>query len=439
MIDGNPLKDLVASNKGKAKRGLASICSSNEYVIEASLRRALPMEGMVLVEATANQVNQFGGYTGMRPADFMRFLREIAGRCGFPPERLMVGGDHLGPLVWRDRKSGEAMELAADLVREFVLAGFTKIHVDTSMPLGGDKEGGFDEGLVAERGAFLCEVCERAFAELRSTRPDATPPAYVIGSEVPTPGGIQAGDDEVSITEVGDLESTIGSFREAFMKRGLSSAWDRVVAVVAQLGVEFGDDRVHEYDRERARPLSAAIARQDGIALEGHSTDYQTKEALREMVEDGVAILKVGPALTFALREALFALAMMEKELCAYDASLQPSRFIEELDQAMIRNPENWKRHYRGSAERLAFDRKFSYSDRCRYYLPDPAVKKALDRLIRNLRSSRPPLSILSQFMPRQYGLIRSGRLENDPEALVKSRVIECLDDYGYAVNESRA
>ena len=45
-----------------------------------------------------------------------------------------------------------------------------------------------------------------------------------------------------------------------------------------------------------------------GLVFEAHSTDYQPPESLSRLVIDGFAILKVGPGLTFALREALYAL-----------------------------------------------------------------------------------------------------------------------------------
>ena len=86
--------------------------------------------------------------------------------------------------------------------------------------------------------------------------------------------------------------------------------------MVVQPGVEFGSDSVFDYSRSSAAKITGALHRYDRLVLEGHSTDYQTRYALREMVEDGVAILKVGPALTFAVREGLFALAVSYTQLC---------------------------------------------------------------------------------------------------------------------------
>ena len=87
--------------------------------------------------------------------------------------------------------------------------------------------------------------------------------------------------------------------------------------MVVQPGVEYGDDHIFDYDRAAAAELSRFITTQPGLVYEAHSTDYQTPAALRALVEDHFAILKVGPALTFAYREAVFALELIEREWLA--------------------------------------------------------------------------------------------------------------------------
>ena len=73
------------------------------------MRSTLPTPLPLLIEATCNQVNQDGGYTGMTPADFRRFVEGIAARTGFPADRLMLGGDHLGPNPWKSLPADQAM------------------------------------------------------------------------------------------------------------------------------------------------------------------------------------------------------------------------------------------------------------------------------------------------------------------------------------------
>lgn len=424
----------MALQKKGVPAGIYSACSANALVLEACMERAMREAGHVLIEATANQVNQYGGYTGMKPSDFRCFVYSVAEAIGFPADKLIMGGDHLGPLTWKGMPAEKAMEEAKELVRQFVLAGFTKIHIDTSMHLGDDDAGKkLDTAVIAERGAVLGEAAEKAYRELVASNPEALHPVYVIGSEVPIPGGCQDEEEKLQVTTVSDFNETVLVFREAFQRHHLGDAWQNVIAIVVQPGVEFGDESIHDYDRDAARDLCNSLEVQPNLVFEGHSTDYQTAEALKAMVEDGIAILKVGPALTFALREALFALNHIENELFIGRADIQPSRFIETLEDVMVKNPENWSKHYHGNGEKLRLARKYSFSDRCRYYFPMPEVQQSLNRMMQNLKTTEIPLSLISQYMPVQYDRIRKGLLNRDPESLAKDRVINCIDEYLYA------
>lgn len=429
----HPLKTIVELQKKGVPAGIYSACSANELVLEACMEQAMKKSEYVLIEATANQVNQYGGYTGMKPSDFKQFVFSIADRVKFPVNKIILGGDHLGPLTWSGLPAEEAMAQAKELVRQFVLAGFTKIHIDTSMHLGDDDAGRkLETSVIAERGAVLGEMAETAYKELVATNPEAMQPVYVIGSEVPIPGGSQDEEEELQVTTVSDFNETVKVFKEAFYQHGLKDVWENVVAIVVQPGVEFGDDSIHEYNRDAAKALCKSLDKLPNLVFEGHSTDYQTAEALKAMVEDGIAILKVGPALTFALREALFALNHVENELLQGRTDIQPSRFIEVLEEVMVKRPENWIKHYHGNEEKLRLARKYSFSDRCRYYLPLPEVRQALDRMMQNLKTVDIPLSLLSQYMPVQYTRIREGLLTKDPVSLAKDRVVNCIDEYLY-------
>lgn len=425
----NAVSSILGRRREGVPVGMVSACTASELAIEACLERSRGSGGHVLVEATANQVDQRGGYTGMRPADFARFVLDLADRRGFPRERVILGGDHLGPLTWRELPASQAMDEAVVLVRLFVLAGFTKLHLDTSMHLGDDDRAArLHPEFVAVRAAALARAAEDAHRTLRAQDPRAPALAYVVGSEVPVPGGA-SGDDRLRVTAPADLVETVETFRSVFASAGLSGVWERTVAVVVQPGVEFGDETIHEYDRPAAAELMATLRRWPALVFEGHSTDYQRAASLRAMVEDGVAILKVGPALTFALREGLLALEGIERELLQ-GKSGGLSRFSEVLEQEMLRDPRHWVNHYHGDAEALRVKRRFSYSDRWRYYLPAPPVRGALERLFANLGAVRIPTSVVSQFLPRQYARVREGLLAADPRALVRDRVGDCVDDY---------
>ena len=243
-------------------------------------------------------------------------------------------------------------------------------------------------------------------------------------------------DAGVQVTKVEDFKNTVAAFEKAFKDAGLGAdVWDRVIAVVVQPGVEEKDSGCTEYDREKAKELMASIKDFPNLVFEGHSTDYQTKIKLRELIEDGVGILKVGPGLTFAMREGMFALEHIEKEL-VYGTDIEPSNFADTLEAEMLKDDKYWRKHYQGTELELRIKRKYSFSDRCRYYMPTPAVEAAADRLISNLRTLGVPLNLMSQFMPIQYTKVREGQLENDPVALLEDRIVNTIDEYLYATHQ---
>ncbi|MGN1276052.1 MAG: class II D-tagatose-bisphosphate aldolase, non-catalytic subunit [Floccifex sp.] len=431
----NPLKQIVKAQKEGKAVGIYSCCSANEYVIRAALLRGKQDNSCVLIESTANQCDQYGGYTGMKPADFKAFVESIAKEIGFDTNKLFLGGDHLGPLTFTSLNEDQAMKEADELIRCYVSAGFTKIHIDTSMRVADDDVNArLSDETIARRGARLAKVAEEAYAKLLETNPDAIEPVYIVGSEVPIPGGAQGAVDEgVQVTKPEDFKATLATFEKAFKDNELDHAWSNVIGIVVQPGVEEKDSGCTEYDREKAVDLCAAIKDYDNIVFEGHSTDYQTKIKLREMVEDGIAILKVGPGFTFMMRQALFALADIENELFKDKAS----HFKDVLDEAMLKDTKYWSKHYIGTEEEVALKRKYSFSDRCRYYMPVPEVKDALQTMISNLRTNGIPLNLLTQYMPIQYTRVREGLLENDPEALIVDRICDSIDEYLYATHQS--
>lgn len=436
MPQTNPLKQIVTKQKNGEPVGIYSCCSANDYVIEAALMRAKKENSCVLIEATANQVDQNGGYTGMKPVDFHAFVMKKADEIGFDRSRVFLGGDHLGPLTFASKPEAEAMKDAEELVRCYVAAGFTKIHIDTSMKVADDDPNvRLSDEVIASRGARLARVCEDTYQELLKTNPDAVRPVYIVGSEVPIPGGAQEENAGMQVTRVEDFKATVKTFESAFAKEGLNETWKDVIGVVVQPGVEEKDAGCTEYDREKAKDLMASIKEYPNLVFEGHSTDYQTKFKLRELVEDGVGILKVGPAMTYAMREALFALSYIE-EMMLHGTDKEPSHFIDVLEAAMLEQPKNWNKHYHGDDNALWFKRKFSFSDRSRYYMPQATVADAKNKLIGNLREVGISLAVLSQFMPIQYTKVREGELENDPEALIRDRITNCIDEYLFASHQ---
>jgi len=276
----------------------------------------------------------------------------------------------------------------------------------------------------------LCRASEEAWRELPAGSPA---PLYVIGTEVPVPGGEQLASGGPLPTRPEDVRATVEMHRDAFARLGLVEAFERVIGLVVQPGVEFGSADVFDYDRTRARRLSEHLPQDPKLVYEAHSTDYQTGGALRQMVEDHFAILKVGPWLTFAMREAIFALCALEAEWLGHRRGFRLSCVRETLESAMLGNPSHWKDYYEGDEEQLQLARKYSYSDRSRYYWPDAAVEAEVQTLVRNLTGCPPPLTLVSQFLPAQYDAVRTGALANEPASLVRDRVCQVLRIYSAA------
>ncbi len=418
------LDDVLARHREGQGVGITSVCSANPLVIRAACEQAVADDAVVLIEATSNQVDQFGGYTGMRPADFRDLVHGIADVAGLPRDRVVLGGDHLGPNVWSSTPAEQAMSKAEDLVREYVEAGFTKIHLDCSMACAGEQLPLTDE-VIAQRAARLARAAEEAAVRTFG----ASNLLYVIGTEVPVPGGAHEEITALTPTSPDAARATVEAHRLAFAAAGVDEAWNRVAALVVQPGVEFDALRVFDYDREPAQALSRMIEGQP-LVFEAHSTDYQTAASLAALVQDHWAILKVGPGLTFALREALFALAAIEAEIVPAG---QCSRLPEVVDEVMVDRPKWWQGYYEGdeAAQRVA--RKYSYSDRMRYYWPDPQIEAAVERLMSNLNAFPPPLPLISAYLPAQYERVRSGSLAAEPTALVLDYVRDVLRAYSTA------
>jgi D-tagatose-1,6-bisphosphate aldolase subunit GatZ/KbaZ len=416
---------LITANKRGEKKGIYAICSAHPLVLEAAIIQAKNDNSVLLIEATANQVNQYGGYTGMLPADFIAFVKSLALQLNFNPEQLIFGGDHLGPVCWCNETAASAMIKAEQLIRCFVAAGFKKIHLDTSMRCA-DDETILADSIVAERAAQLCLIAENTAI----SHFGVSDLVYVIGTEVPPPGGANEKISTLEVTKTTHVAETLSLHEKSFYNKELESAWQRVVGLFVQPGVEFDNTQVFDYDTKKAQQLKSFISMIDGIAFEAHSTDYQNAQAYHDLISDHFAILKVGPELTFALREALLALSQIEQQLFPIQ---QQSHLQSLIEQNMLNKPEHWQRFYQVDNDLQLLYRQFSYSDRVRYYWGDPNVMKAVDTLFSNLSAVDLPLPLLSQYLPIQYQAIRNAQLKKDAKSIVIHHIMQVTNRYAQA------
>ncbi|WP_133406473.1 D-tagatose-bisphosphate aldolase, class II, non-catalytic subunit [Parashewanella tropica] len=418
------LRTIIKSNKNGEALGIYSICSAHPLVIESAIEQAKQDGTPLLIEATANQVNQFGGYTGMNPSEFLEFVFAIASKLDFPKEAIIAGGDHLGPVCWTNESAASAMAKSETLIESYVAAGFKKIHLDTSMGCVDEPEL-LDDEIVAQRAAHLCMVAEKTAMKHFGT----SDIVYVVGTEVPPPGGASEELSTVDPTPIARVGKTIELHKQAFEQLSLSEAWERVIGLVVQPGVEFDHTGIVDYQPNEAVELKEFIKNVPNLAYEAHSSDYQNDEAYHKLIQDHFAILKVGPQLTFALREALFALSYIEDELLPVE---QRSCLREVCDEEMQVNPKSWQKFYPVN-NHSKFYRRFSYSDRIRYYWNNPRIISAVEKLLSNLNSNRIPLPLISQFFPEQYKQVRKNDLELAPVSLIKSKIKQVTEAYAQA------
>ncbi len=415
----------LARNRTGERSGLYSVCSAHPIAIEAALIHALRNdETMACIEATSNQVNQDGGYTGMQPAEFRDFVHGIADRVGIARSRIVLGGDHLGPNPWQGLAAEAAMSAAETMVSAYVAAGFRKIHLDCSMACADDPGPPGDE-TIARRSAQLCAAAERAWS-----RAGGEPPVYVIGTEVPVPGGATHDLHELEVTDAASARTTIDRHRDLFCGAGLREAWTRVIAAVVQPGVEFTHRSVVDYGARKTGALSRVLDDYPGMVFEAHSTDYQTPEALAQLVRDRFAILKVGPAITFAVREALWALDAIEKE---WIDGGRRSRLREITIERMKADPRHWSKYYSSEGAQLDYELQFSLSDRIRYYWGQREIVAAQERLFANLSQNPPPMALISQYLPTAFRSARGSPSGLAPKALVVEHVARVLESYSSA------
>jgi D-tagatose-bisphosphate aldolase class II non-catalytic subunit len=377
------MKQIIAASRAGHHAGIPSYCTAHPKTLRAIFRCYRDNDKPILIEATCNQVNQDGGYTGMKPADFREFVFALAGEADVDASRIILGGDHLGPNPWKNAPVAEAMGKARDLVRCYVEAGFAKIHLDASMACADDH--GLAETEMAARAAELCSVAEKHAegAEL----------LYVIGTEVPIPGGETEILEGLAVTKPEAALRTFELHRAAFAKRGLEASLERVIGIVVQPGVDFGNSQIFAFDKVKAAKLAATIQQIPNAVFEAHSTDYQTRQVLHDLVASHFAILKVGPELTAAYREAVVAMACIEDRL---PIALK-SNIMAVIARVMGANPKYWQ-GYIASDARTELMKIYGLSDRIRYYWPDRTIQDALRILHANIDGASDEIGLIAQF-----------------------------------------
>ena len=411
------LRDIIARNRAGDAVAIPSACTAHPDVLEASLTLAETLDRPIVVEATSNQVNQDGGYTGLKPADFIRFVKDIATRAQVSEARILFGGDHLGPQAWRKLPTEQAMAKAHQMVADYAAAGFTKIHLDCSEGCAGEPAQ-LPDAITATRSAALA-----ATALKHAPAPSAL--LFIIGTEVPPPGGARTDDHgDIPPTTPQSAKATLAAHRDAFT--ALNLPLDLIGGLVVQPGVEFSPMEVHHLPLTRDPHLLDALTDWPKVCLEAHSTDYQHPDAYPRLAELGFAFQKVGPALTFAWREALYALDTIR----AQNGWATGPSLPDTMEAVMLANPGYWQAHIHGDSADPRSERHFGLADRIRYYWPARKAQAAVQRLLTDLSDKRVPDPLLApHFSTSELASARESR-HPLPRALALARVQTALLPY---------
>ena len=404
------MRQIIAASRAGHHAGIPSYCTAHPDTLRAIFRCCRSNDRPILIEATCNQVNQDGGYTGMKPADFRDFVFALAREADVDTDRIILGGDHLGPNPWKSISASQAMAKARELVRYYVEAGFTKIHLDASMACSDDH--GLAETEIAARAAELCSVAEQ--------QSKGRELLYVIGTEVPIPGGETEVLEGLAVTKPEAALRTYELHRAAFAMRGLEAALKRIIGIVVQPGVDFGNSQIFAFDKAKAAKLAATIQQIPNAVFEAHSTDYQTPQALHDLVASRFSILKVGPELTTAYREAIVVMACIEDRL----PIAAKSNIMSVIAKVMDADPKYWQGYIVNDA-RTKLMKIYGLSDRIRYYWPNSAIQDALKILHANIDGASGEIGLIGQFanLPEQHSLPLS-------QEIIQARVGAVVNKY---------
>jgi len=211
------LRMIVEGNRRGEQIGIPSWCTAHPLTLRAILEAHRYDDEPILIEASGDQVNQFGGSSGLTPATLRMLVENIADETDVDPRRIILGGHQLGPGPWKNRSASVASELSRDMVKAHVEAGFTKLHFDASAADGGDTKA--SEQTEAERIAGLCAVAEgsRAKGATMACVLEAKPRRQERGQ-----GRETHPHDGLSVTRPDDVVRCVDLHRSAFETQGIA-------------------------------------------------------------------------------------------------------------------------------------------------------------------------------------------------------------------------
>ena len=349
-------------NKIIQNKALPSFCTSNVDALNSILYFCKINKLPCLIECTSNQVNQDGGYTNKTPKLFINEIFKMQKKINFDKKKLFLGGDHLGPLPWKNNNSHTAIKNSVKLIDSFLKEKFCKIHIDTSIKCKNDKH--IDNDIIFNRTNQILRN-PAIFKKIKDR-------FIIIGTEVPLSG---SGDSKKIIkTSKQQINNESLRFKKILKSIGLKNNF---FGLVIEPGMRYMHSSITQPNfkdfKEKRR-----ISIKNNFVFEAHSTDYQSLKTLKQLVKNNFKYLKVGPEITFNYSRSLFFMQNLEKKIVKKKCSNLKAKIL----STMLDNSKHWKEYYKRKDKKLFLDSKL---DRLRYYLNSKKVVNSINLLKKNV------------------------------------------------------
>lgn len=377
---------------------LLAACPNSSAVLEAAVLAAARNNAPMLFAATLNQVDRDGGYTGWTQPAFVAAMEKYAHQHGWQGP-LYPCLDHGGPWL-KDVHTlnrlglAETMQEVKASLTASLKAGYRLLHIDPTV----DRTLPPGEPVPIE--TVIARTVELiAYAEAERQRLGLPAVDYEVGTEE-VHGGL---------VDFSNFERFIHGLREELAARDLLHAWP--CFIVAKVGTDL---HTTFFDPETARRLYDIVAPL-GSLIKGHYTDWvENPEAYPEA---GMGGANVGPEFTTQEYLALADLAAKERALCRYRPGLEPSNFMQVLENTVVASGR-WKKWLQPEEAGCDFAdlaperRAWLVQTGARYIWAAPQVTDARKQLYENIRLVMP-----------------------DPNQYVVERIAEAVDRYLTAFN----
>jgi D-tagatose-1,6-bisphosphate aldolase subunit GatZ/KbaZ len=346
-------------------KSLPSFCTANFLVLKTLLIFCKKNKLPALIESTSNQVNQFGGYSNNKPKDFIKKINGLIESLKINKKTIYFGGDHLGPLPWKNYKSSFALKNSIKLIDLYLKANYQKIHIDTSIQCKDDK-------LITDKKIFArTEYILKNLINKKKLKKIF----FVFGTEVPFAGGNDK--KKFKITENNKIIADYQNFSKLLNSEKLSS---KDFALVIEPGMKFKNNSITK-PKFKSFEINKKFSKKNKFYFEAHSTDYQDLETLNKLVKNNFKILKVGPELTYNLVKSFLFMQKIEKIFLR-----KKSNFRKIIIKKMFVNNLYWKDFFKkGSKKQLEKNLLNSFYDRTRYYLSNNDVMNSIKILEINI------------------------------------------------------